>query len=435
MAGLPLQGVRIIDACIYWAGPMATVLLADLGAEVIKIESIQRLDYLRLLGGWPTPDGYEFSAVFNGANRNKYGITLNMNHPEGKQIFRKLVETGDIVTENFSPRVMENWGLSYDVLKQINPRIIMLSMPGFGTTGPWRNYVTFGPNVEMVSGMPTISGYPGGEPMMTGYVADPAAGLMGAVAVMVALQRRHRTGAGQHIDLSQMEAITSFMGEAIMDYVMNGRLQPRRGNRHSSLAPHGVYRCKGEDQWVTITVSSEEEWGRFRDAIGNPLWTGEPRFSVNATRCENHDVLDELIEEWTSQHEKHEIMQVLQNAGVASGPVLSYAEVLDDAQLMKRGFFETVNRPATGTHPYPGFPAKLSETPVTIRRPAPTLGQDNEQVLKSVLGMGDAEIKRLADEEVIGTVPQGWAYSMDADEAISRLKDIHTKSADSAKSD
>jgi len=435
MAALPLQGVRIIDACIYWAGPMATVLLADLGAEVIKIESIQRLDYLRLLGGWPTPDGYEFSAVFNGANRNKYGITLNMNHPEGKQIFTRLVETGDIVTENFSPRVMENWGLSYDVLKQINPRIIMLSMPGFGTTGPWRNYVTFGPNVEMVSGMPTISGYPGGEPMMTGYVADPAAGLMGAVAVMVALQRRHRTGEGQHIDLSQMEAITSFMGDAIMDYMMNGRLQPRRGNRHRSQAPHGVYRCKGDDQWVTISVSSEEEWGRFCHALGDPPWAGDPRFSSNASRCKNHDALDELIKEWTEWHEKHEVMRILQGAGIASGPVLSYAEVLDDPQLSERGFFETVTRPVTGTHPYPGFPAKLSETPVTIRRPAPTLGQDTEHVLKTVLGMGDEDVRRLADEEVIGTAPQGWAYSMDADEAISRLKDIHTKPGDSAKGD
>jgi crotonobetainyl-CoA:carnitine CoA-transferase CaiB-like acyl-CoA transferase len=233
---------------------MATALLADLGAEVIKIESVQRLDHLRLLGGWPTPDGYEWSSVFNGVNRNKFGITLNMNDQRGRDIFRQLVKTGDIVTENFSPRVMANWGLTYDVLKTINPGLIMLSMPGFGTTGPLRNYVTFGPNVEMVSGMPTISGYRDGEPMMTGYMADPAAGLMGAVAVMTALQYRRRTGKGQHIDLSQMEAITTFMGGAIMDYVMNERFQPRRGNRHPSLAPHGVYRCKGEDEWVTIIL-------------------------------------------------------------------------------------------------------------------------------------------------------------------------------------
>ncbi|HEY48559.1 MAG TPA: CoA transferase [Dehalococcoidia bacterium] len=433
MSALPLQGVRIIDACIYWAGPMATMLLADLGAEVVKIESIQRLDFLRLLGGWPSADGYEFSAAFNGTNRNKYGITLNLNHPRGREIFKRLVEIGDVVTENFSPRVMENWGLTYDALKEIKPGLIMLSMPGFGTTGPWRNYVTFGPNVEMVSGMPTISGYPGGEPMMTGYIADPAAGLMGAVAVVVALQHRHRTGKGQHIDLSQIEAFTAFMGQAIIDYSMNNRMQPRRGNRHPSMAPHGVYPCKGDDDWVTITVSSDEEWDRLCDATGNPSWASEPKYTDAASRYSNHDELDKLMGEWTRQHDKHEVMQILQGAGVAAAPVLSYAEFLDDAHIKDRGFFETVTRPLTGTHPYPGFPVKLSETPVTIRRPAPTLGQDNEYILKNLLGMTDDEINELVEAEIIGTKPQGWAYSMEADEAISKLKDIHARGDDSKK--
>jgi len=429
VSALPLQGLRVVDACIYWAGPMATMLLADFGAEVIKIESVQRLDSLRLLGGWPTPDGYEWSAAFNGTNRNKYGITLNLNHPRGIEIFKRLVEMSDIVAENFSPRVMENWGLTYEVLKEINPRLIMLSMPGFGTTGPWRNYVTYGPNVEMVSGMPTISGYPGGEPMMTGYIADPIAGLMGGVAVMVALRHRRRTGEGQHIDLSQMEAVTTLMGGPIMEYAMNKRLQPRRGNRHPSSAPQGVYCCEGDDQWVTIAVSSEEEWAIFCDAMGNPPWTKDQGFSDNLSRCQNHDDLDRLITEWTSQRKKHEVMRILQGAGVAAAPVLSYADILTDEHLERRGFFETVTRPVTGTHPYPGFPAKFSETPVSIRRPSPTLGQDNEHVLTKILGMTEEEIKQLADEEIIGTKPQGWAYSMEADEAISKLKDIHGKDA------
>ncbi|UCG82483.1 MAG: CoA transferase [Dehalococcoidia bacterium] len=429
LSSLPLRGIRVVDACIYWAGPMASMLLADMGAEVIKIESIQRIDYLRLLGGWPTPDGYEWSAAFNGTNRNKYGITLNLNNPRGREIFKRLVEISDIVTENFSPRVMENWGLHYEVLKGINPRLIMLSMPGFGTTGPWRNYVTYGPNIEMVSGMPTISGYPDGEPMMTGYIADPIAGLMGAVAVMTALQYRHRTGEGQRIDMSQMEAATTFMGGPIMEYAMNKRLQPRRGNRHPVNAPHGVYRCQGDDQWVTITVSSEEEWTRFCNAIGNPQWTHESRFSDNAGRCENHDDLDILITEWTCQRDKHEVTELLQAAGVAATQVLSYADTLSDAHLEARGFYETITRPVTGTHPYPGFPAKFSETPISIRKPAPTLGLDNEHVLKEILGMTADEIKRLEEEEIIGTIPQGWPYSMDADEAISKLKDIHGKDA------
>jgi crotonobetainyl-CoA:carnitine CoA-transferase CaiB-like acyl-CoA transferase len=430
MSALPLQGVRIIDCCIYWAGPMATVLLADLGAEVIKIESIQRPDYLRLLGGWPTPDGYEWSAAFNGTNRNKYGVTLNLNHERGREIFRSLVKIGDIVTENFSPRVMENWGLSYDELKKINPRLIMLSMPGFGTTGPWRNYVTFGPNIEMVSGMPTISGYPDGEPMMTGYIADPIAGLMGAVAVMVALQHRHRSGEGQRIDMSQMEAVTALMGGPVMEYVMNGKMQPRRGNRHPSHAPHGVYRCKGDDQWVTITVSSEEEWARLCEAMGSPTWTQEPRFRDDVGRHQNHDDLDKLITDWTSQCEKHEVIKILQQAGVASGPVLTHAEIMSDDHIRERGLFETITRPVTGTHPYPGFPVKLSETPTSIRRPTPTLGQDNEYILTELLGMSKSEIKKLADDEIIGTSPLGWPYATtDKDEAIARLKDVHGKDA------
>ena len=218
-----------------------------------------------------------------------------------------------------------------------------------------------------------------------------------------------------------------------MDYAMNRRLQPRRGNRHPSMSPHGVYRCIGDDEWVTITVSSEEEWARFCDAIGNPPWTKEPRFSDTLSRYENHDDLDRLIGDWTRQHDKHEVMQIMQQAGVASAPVLSYAEVLSDPHIEERGFFEVVTRPVTGTHPYPGFPAKLSETPVTIRRPAPTLGQDNEEVLTRLLGMTKEEISQLAEEEIIGTKPQGWAYSMEADEAISRLKDIHTKGDDSKK--
>ena len=430
MAELPLQGVRVVDTSIYWAGPMATCLLADLGAEVIKIESIQHLDHLRLLGGWPTPDGYEWSAAFNGANRNKYGITLNMNHEKGQEIFKKLVRIGDVVTENFSPRVMENWGLAYSELVKLNPDVIMLSMPGFGATGSFRNYVTFGPNIEMVSGMPTISGYPGGEPMMTGYIADPAAGLTGALAVMMALLHRRRTGEGQHIDLSQMEAITGFMANAIMEYNMRGTMQQRRGNRHRYLAPHGVYPCKGDDEWVTIAVSSDEEWMAFCRALGDPYWTGEPRFSDNRSRYENHDALDELIGGWTRQRDKYGVMRILQDAGIASGPVISFAEVLSEPHFKERRLFETITRPVTGTHPYPGFPAKLSATPTEIRKPAPTLGEDNEYILGKLLGISAEEIRQLEAEEIIGTRPLGWAYNMDADEAISRISAVQ-KGSDS----
>jgi crotonobetainyl-CoA:carnitine CoA-transferase CaiB-like acyl-CoA transferase len=305
----------------------------------------------------------------------------------------------------------------------------MLSMPGFGTTGPWRNYVTYGPNIEMVSGMPTISGYPGGAPMMTGYIADPIVGLMGAVAVMTALEHRRRTGEGQHIDFSQMEAVTTLMGGPLIGYSMNGRLPARRGNHHTSEAPYGVYPCVGDDQWVTIAVSSEEEWTALCEAMGSPPWASDAKYSDAAGRSRHHDELDKLIAEWTSSRDKHAVARGLQKVGVAAAPVLSYADVLSDEHLEQRGFFETITRPPTGTHPYPGFPAKLSETPLSIRRPAPTLGHDNEYVLGELLGMTAEEIGRLEQAEIIGTKPQGWAYAMEADEAISKLKDLHGKDA------
>jgi len=422
MSALPLQGVRIVDLCLFLAGPYATAMLANLGAEVIKIESIQRLDYLRLMGGYPQPDGYEWSPAFNAVNVDKYGITLNLNHPRGIEILKRLAEVSDVITNNFSSRVMENWGLSYEALREINPRIIMLSMPGYGTTGPWRNYVAMGPNVEMFAGIPTISGYPDGRPMLQGYIADPFAGLAGAIAVMVALKHRQQTGKGQHIDLSQIEAVTSFMGQPIMDYVMNRRIQPRRGNRHDSSAPHGVYRCKGEDEWVAIAVSSEEEWANLCDAMGNPTWAKEHRFSDPLSRYENHDALDKLIEDWTCQHDKHEVMRILQQAGVASAPVLPCSELVSDPHMEQRGFCEEVTHPVTGTQRYHGFPVKFSATPVRIRMPAPTLGQHNYYILTKVLGMTEEEINQLAEEEIIGTKPKGWPYLMEGEEEAEKDK-------------
>jgi crotonobetainyl-CoA:carnitine CoA-transferase CaiB-like acyl-CoA transferase len=410
MATLPLKGVRIVDLCLFLAGPYATSLLASLGAEVIKVESIQRLDYLRLMGGYPQPDGYEWSPAFNSVNVDKYGVTLDLNNTRGIEILKKLVEVSDVVANNFSSRVMENWGLSYEALRDINPRIITLSMPGYGTSGPWRNYVSMGPNVEMLAGIPTISGYPAGPPMLQGYIADPFAGLAGAIAVMVALKHRQRTGKGQNIDLSQVEAVTSFMGQPIMDYVMNGRIRPRIGNRHPSVSPQGVYRCSGEDEWIAIAVSSEQEWASLCEVMGDPSWTKERRFSEPSSRHANHEALDRLIEEWTCHLDKHDASQVLQQAGIAAAPVMRCSEIISDPHIDARGFCEEVTHPVTGTQRYHGFPVKFSATPVTIRMPAPTLGQHNHYVLREILGIAEEEVRELVEEGVIGTMPKGWPY-------------------------
>lgn len=402
-----LEGVRIIDCSMWFAGPYATELLAQMGAEVIKVESIQAVDGWR--GAVVIPDAenpWEASPAFNSVNHNKYDLTLDLENPEGAEIFKRLVKTGDVVVENYTPRVMKNFGLDYEVLRKIKSDIIMMSMPGYGSTGPWKDYVAFAFLVEETAGIPQLTGYPDGPPMLMGASqADAIAGLNGAFAVMTALEHHRKTGEGQYIDLSQVEALTCFMGEPIIDYGMNKRLWPRQANRHPSMAPHGCYRCSGEDEWVTIAVSSDEEFKVFCETIGKDEWAQDERFAHALSRSKNQDDLDRLIEEWTIGRDHYEVMRLLQGAGIPSGPVLSQEELLSDPHLKERGFFQKLTKPEVGTHPYPGLYAGFSKTPGRIRWPSPSLGQHNEYVLGEILGMSEEEITELADKEIIGKRP------------------------------
>jgi len=415
MSAMALEGVRVIDLTTAWAGPFATQQLADMGAEVIKIESIQRIDVWRTSGIRPQEDGWwNRSPSTNTVCRNKFDITLNLGHPRGVALFKQLVKIGDVVAENFTPRVMENWGLHYPVLREINPNIIMISMPGSGMTGPWRHHIGFGASVEQMAGLPQLLGYLDGEPTIHGVgllPGDPFTGLNGAVALLMALHWRQVTGKGQYIDLAQSESLTTAIGDAIMGYTLNRRVQGRRGNRHPFMAPHGCYRCQGEDMWAVVAISSDEEWASFSQAIGSPAWTKEERFADSLGRWRNQDELDKLIEAWTAGHDHYQVMHILQVAGVRAAPVLTGPEVLSDPHLGKRGFFETYDQPGVGPLPYPGIPYKLSETPARIRMPAPTLGQHNEQILSELLGLSREEIAQLADEQVIGTRPAGLAVA------------------------
>jgi len=411
MLGLPLEGIRVIDLTQVWSGPYATNLLTNLGAEVIKIEAIQRLDPWR--GGSTQVDRekpWEWSPLWNSVNLDKLDIALDLSRPKGVEIFKRMVKVGDVVAENFTPRVMKNFGIDYPVLKEVNPRIIMISLPAYGSTGPWRDYVGFAFSIEQMSGIPQLTGYPDGPPEMTGTAfSDPIAGVNGMIAIMMALLYRQMTGKGQYIDLSQVEAMTCTVGDAIVDYTMNKRVQRRRGNRHPFMAPHGYYRCKGDDLWVAIAVSSDEEWKSFSKAIGNPPWTREERFADSLGRWSNQDELDELVEEWTIQHDHYEVMNTLQKAGIAAGAVLTSAELLADPHLKDRGTFQMIDRAIVGTHPYPvpSAPFRLSKSHMTIRRPAPLLGEHNDYVLRELLGMSNEEIQSLVDEQIIGTEPLG----------------------------
>jgi crotonobetainyl-CoA:carnitine CoA-transferase CaiB-like acyl-CoA transferase len=419
MSILALEGIRVLDLSMWFAGPMASRLMADMGAEVIKIESLKHMDPWRgpvtlsqkAKERFPLPieadRPYNCGAGFNLQNRNKLGITLDMSAPKGKALFKRLVTISDIVLENYSPNVMEKFGLNYEVLSDINPKIIMMSMPALGSTGPDKDYRAFGQTIDCMSGMAFRTGYTGEEPMLQSGLSygDPISGMNAAFACLASLRHRRKSGKGMHIELSQVEGLLSFNADAIMDYTMNNRIQERMGNRHPSMAPHGSYRCRGEDQWITIAIQSDEAWVRFCKATGKSSWAEDDRFSDAPSRYRNQNELDELINEWTLNHDHYEIMHLLQKAGIPAGPVLDAKELVEDPHLKDRGFFETVHHPQAGSYPYIGMYAKFSKTPGAIRKPAPCLGEHNHHVYGDLLGLSREEMDELEEEGIIGTNP------------------------------
>ncbi|MFC1992351.1 CaiB/BaiF CoA transferase family protein [Chloroflexota bacterium] len=386
-----LNGIRIFDFTWVLAGPYATRIMADFGAEVIKVQPML-----------PEAEDAFSHGYYNAWNRNKLGVTLNLNKPEGVVIARKLVSISDAVVENFTPRVMANWGLDYTNLKKLKPDLIMLSMSTMGQTGPWRDYAGFGPTVHAFSGMTSLTGYPGEPPVGLGFsYADHVAGMFACLALLSALEYHRRTGEGQYIDVSQVEAMSSLLGDAILDYTGDGKQTEPMGNSSTRAAPHGVYRCHGEDRWCTIAVYSNEDWQGFKQALGNPPWAKEVRFATIASRLENSKELDGLVEEWTKEHNAEEIMTLLQEHGVAAGVVQDASDLANDPQLKSRGFFVKLEHPETGKAISDATPIKLPDMPARYTRAAPTQGQDNEHVYRELLGLSDNEIARLTEQGII----------------------------------
>ncbi len=420
MPPLPLNGIRVIDLGRVWSGPLTTRIFGDFGADVIKVESLagrgefagatarQKTMPHEFPNKVPGPHPWNTSSMFNDLNRNKKSLTLNLATPQGQEVFKKLVKVSDIVVENYTPRVMANFGLDYPVLKEIRPGLIMLSMPAYGMTGPYHEFPGYGNTIEPVAGITNLVGYPGEAPHPLGMIAgDVLAALHGASAILVALWHRQQTGQGQYIDLSQAETQTSVIGEYILGYQMTGQEPVRRGNRHPSMAPHGCYRCKGDDSWVVIAVGSDGEWRSLCHVMGDPPWAERPEFAGQLSRWKNQDEIDKFISAWTINHEHYEVMRLLQPAGVACGPVLNGREVLHDPHLDARGFFVNIPHKEAGTHRYAGIPVHLSYTPAEVRLPAPCLGEHNDGVLRGLLGLTDTEIAELEKAGVIGTAPPG----------------------------
>jgi len=415
-----LAGLRVIDLSQIFAGPYATKLLADMGAEIIRVECAARsgrggaLPRMKPGGvfGASFPSGdtgnrsYNRFAYYNEVNRNKYAITLDLTKPLGVDVFLRLVRVSDVVVENFTPRVMKNLGLDYPTLKETNPQIIMISLTGYGQDGPYRDYVAYGEGIEAMTGLSKLTAYPDGEPLKPGVAyADATSGLHAAFAILAALRYRRLTGKGQYIDLAMREAVTPLMGEAIMDYVINGRVTKPLGNRHPSMAPYGCYRSQGEDAWVVIAISSDDEWHSLCKVMGHPSWTEDQRFASLSSRLANLEELDRLIEDWTSQYDHIELTHMLQRAGVKAGAVLNIEELAHDPHLRGRGFYEQLSHPEAGTHLYPGVSWKMTRSPGRLRLPAPCFGEHNDYVFGELLGMSKEEILRLAEEGVTTSEP------------------------------
>ncbi len=401
---LPLEGIRVCDLTQFWAGPFATQYLANLGAEVIKVEPAGRGDRQRT-SAVPRANPGEWVAIFNGTNVNKHGCTLDITTAEGKALLRHLIAISDVVAINMSARAVKKLGLEYGYVRSVNPTAVMLSMTGFGATGPWQEYVGFGPQFEQASGITYISGYPDLEPMGNPAMGDPIGGTFGAIAILMALDHRRRTGQGQFIDLATTEGMSFINPYSSLDYTMNGRIKERNGNKHAVWSPHGAFPCKGHDEWVAIAVQNDEQFAALCRAIGKPEMAHDMRFADALSRWEKEALLREPISHWTRQRDRLEAVRLLQEAGVPSGATSTHATIVDDPQLKDRDFLWRIDRPINeGRHPYYGFPARLSKTPITARKRPPTLGEDNGYVYGELLSLAGARMAELDERGVIAKV-------------------------------
>jgi len=398
-----LAGVRIADFTWVWAGPYATMLLAYMGAEVIKIESRARVDSARLgsITTGQVSGNLDASSVFNNVNLNKLGVALDLSRPKGVELAKRIVRISDVAAENMRPGAMARLGLGYEALVQIKPDIIMLSSSAFGATGPYREYVGYAPHFSAFSGLAYATGYPDGEPNILTGSTDIRSATTSAFAILAALNYRQRTGQGQHIDLSSSETLSVLIGDAFMDYTMNHRQPSRSGNRDAIMAPHNCYRCKGEDKWVSLAVATDQEWQALCQAMGNPEWARDEFFSDAYSRWQNQEHLDRLIEQWTVNYSHYEVMELLQAAGVAAVPSFNTEELFADPHLKERKAATEVEHPVMGKQVVLNPPWKFSATPAKIERAGPLIGEHNEYVFGQLLGMPQQEIAQLIEDKII----------------------------------
>lgn len=394
-----LDGIRVMDLTWAVAGPMITWLLAAHGAEILKIESGTRLDMMRNIG-----PHIERAGAFISINAAKRSVTVDLGQPEGRDLLRRLVAVCDVVVDNFSPRVMPKLGLDYDTLRRIKPDLIQLSLPGFGASGPYRDYVSYGPNIMSVSGVTSLTGYPGSPPtgVTFGY-GDYVGGFNGVLAILAAIHYRDRTGRGQRIEVAQYEAGVSFLGPAIVELAATGREPARQGNRHPDAAPHGVYPCAGEDRWCAIAALDDDQWQRLTKVLGEADLGDDPRFATLAGRRAHEDELDARIAGWTRHRPAEEVMAACQAGGVPAAVAVTVADLLEwDPHLAARGYYEVIGHPYLPGLRIDGATFKLSDTPGGYRgQGGPLIGEGNDSVFREILGLSANEMDRLTERGVI----------------------------------
>jgi crotonobetainyl-CoA:carnitine CoA-transferase CaiB-like acyl-CoA transferase len=402
MSKLPFEGIKVADFCWVWTGPTTTKVLSDFGATVVKIESHKRLDVWRMQP--PFKDdvvGPDRGAIFNSINTGKLSVTLDLSHAKGIELAKKLVAWADVVTDNYAGGAMERMGLGYEVLKKIKPDIIMMSSALMGQTGPWHDSPGYGDQLSAISGLHEISGWPDRPPGEIGFYTDFIAPRFNALTLIAALDYRRRTGKGQYLDIAQHQGGVQYVAPLLLDFMVNGRVATREGNRDAYAAPHGSYRCQGDDRWCAIAVSTDEEWQGFCRVMGDPAWTRDPRFATLQKRKENEEELDRLVNEWTMNQTDDEVMLKLQAAGVGAGRIGTTEDQMEhDPQLKFRNFYQEREHPELGKYRPPRQPCVLSKTPCQIKR-APLIGEHNEYVLKDILSLSDEEIETLIVEEVL----------------------------------
>ena len=426
MAKLPLDGVRVIDITVVWAGPGVTTLLGDLGAEVIRVEDVhhfpnstrglaakmspQQAAGAGYIGGAfpntdPGDDPYNRHAMFNSHGRNKKSVAMNLANPDGRDAFLELVRKSDVFVENNSLRVIRSLNIDFDVLHEVNPRLIMLRMPPLGLAGPFKEFIGYGPNFNALTGIVAMSGYRDTDPSTAGdnYHMDEVAGPAGAFAVLAALRRRERTGVGELIEFAQSENVAQDIGEYVLDTQMNdGRVPDLVGNGDPVFFQN-VFPTVGEDRWIAITLRDDQEWIELADVLGHPEWSQDSRYSTVHGRNERRAELEALIAEATSKIDAYELFHLLQSRGVPAGPVSTEHMVNTDPHWEARGYFRPLAREDLGEYLHPGHPWAASGLELAWNRHAPRLGEDNEYVYKTLLGLSDEKYQSLVDRGDVGT--------------------------------